>query len=186
MARELYDAVASFRRCVDECCEILQPALGADIRAMLFPQDCGAEKAAASLNQTAAAQPALFVVEYALARLYAEWGISPSAMVGHSSGEYTAACLAGVFSLPDALQIVAARARLMQAVQPGSMCAVLTTEEALAPYLEDGVALAAVNSPKSCVLSGPAEAIAEITERLEKDRASRRSCCAPPMRSIPA
>ena len=167
MARELYDTVASFKSCVDECCEILQ-SIGTDLRPNLLPSCGEAERAAIQLDQTAMAQPALFVVEYALARLLMEWGVAPSAMIGHSSGEYAAACLAGTFSLQDALRIVAARARLMQAVQPGGMCAVLMTEDELAPYLDDGVALAAVNAPRSCVLAGPSQAIAEITARLDK------------------
>lgn len=166
MTRGLYDAVPLFRSIVDECSEELSPLLGKDLRTLMFPSDGDSAAAASLLDQTAVAQPALFVAEYALARLWLELGMHPSGMIGHSIGEYTAACLAGVFSLPDALRIVAARARLMQEVPPGSMCAVLLSEEEIAPYLGNGIALAAVNAPRTCVLSGPTEAIGELAEKL--------------------
>ena len=91
---------------------------------------------AEALKQTAVAQPALFVIEYALARLWMEWGIHPQAMIGHSIGEYVAACLAGVCSLEDALSLVAARGRLMQEQPGGAMLAVLLPEAELRPLLE--------------------------------------------------
>ncbi|HEY0171708.1 MAG TPA: amino acid adenylation domain-containing protein, partial [Pyrinomonadaceae bacterium] len=114
MARELYESEPAFASEVDACVELLKPHLGADLRGLLFPPEGRAEEAARELEQTALAQPALFVTEYALARLWMSWGVKPAAMLGHSIGEYVAACLAGVFSLEDALRLVAARGRLMQ------------------------------------------------------------------------
>ena len=110
---------------------------------------------AARLSRTEFAQPALFVVEYALAQLWMSWGIRPCAMIGHSLGEYVAACLAGVYPIDEALRIVAERARLMQAQPAGAMLAVLEAEHDVRRRLPDGVALAAVNGPRLSVVSGP-------------------------------
>jgi acyl transferase domain-containing protein len=118
------------------------------------------------LGETKLAQPALFVVEYALARLWMSWGVKPEAMLGHSVGEYVAACLAGVFSLEDALSLVAARGRLMQEMPKGSMLAVPLPEQEVAPLLEGSLGLAAVNGPSQCVVSGPQEAVEELESRL--------------------
>src|SRR5262249_24937951 len=131
MARELYHSEPLFREHVDCCCELLRPHLGLDLRTVVYPrgdrrQETGDRREAhgsqpqasslqpPALDQTQYAQPALFVIEYALAQLWMSWGAQPQAMIGHSIGEYVAACLAGVFSLEDALALVAARGRLMQ------------------------------------------------------------------------
>lgn len=113
MAQELYQNRV-FRQECDRCCELLQPQLGLDLRSYLYPTEADAEQAAQQLQQTAMAQPALFVIEYALAKLWMSWGINPVAAIGHSIGEYVAACIAGVFSLEDALALVTARGQLMQ------------------------------------------------------------------------
>ncbi len=110
---------------------------------------------AARLAQTEVTQPALFVVEYALAAYGCRGGFNQAAMLGHSIGEYVAACLAGVFSLEDALRLVAARGRLLQRMETGAMLAVTLPEAEIAPYLEKNCDLAAVNGPELCVLSGP-------------------------------
>ena len=109
MGRGLYDAEPVFRREVDECAEILRPELGLDLRGILYPArgDGDEERAAAQLAETRLTQPALFVIEYALACLWRSWGVEPHAMIGHSLGEYVAACLAGVFTRDDALRLVA-------------------------------------------------------------------------------
>lgn len=166
MSRGLYEAVPFYKSIVDECSEELEPPLGKDLRSVMFPSGGDLADAAEQLDRTAVAQPALFVTEYALARLWMELGTTPSAMIGHSIGEYAAACLAGVFSLSDALRIVAARANLMQAMPSGSMCAVPLAEEDVAPFLGNGVSLAAVNAPRTCVLSGPREAIGDLVAKL--------------------
>ncbi len=118
------------------------------------------------LDQTQYTQPALFVVEYALAQLWMNWGIQPQALLGHSLGEYVAACLAGVFSLDDALKLVAARGRLMQQTQEGAMLSIPLPAEALAPWLDDELELAAINAPELCVVSGPVEAIERLAAAL--------------------
>src|SRR5262249_38229459 len=99
MGRDLYETERAFRDAVDRCCELLQPDLGRDLRTVLYPARGMEKESAEALQQTDVTQPALFVVEYALAQLWREWGVRPSAMIGHSVGEYLAACLAGVFSL---------------------------------------------------------------------------------------
>src|SRR4030095_13871269 len=114
------------------------------------------------LNETCLSQPALFTVEYALAQLWMSWGVRPWAMIGHSLGEYVAACLAGVFSLEDALALVAARGRLMQQQPAGEMCSVWAPAEHTEPLLGPQLALAAVNGPALCVVSGPVEAITQF------------------------
>jgi acyl transferase domain-containing protein len=121
MARELYEIEPTFRKQVDICSDILKPLLGLDLRHVLYPSEEQVQEAASQLKQTAIAQPALFVIEYALAKLWMEWGVTPAAMIGHSIGEYVAATIAGVFSLEDALALVTARGQLMQKL-PQEQC----------------------------------------------------------------
>ena len=118
------------------------------------------------LNQTSATQPALFVIEYALARLWMEWGIRPEAMIGHSIGEYVAACLAGVFSLEDALTLVAARGKLIGDLPGGAMLSIPFSETEARAFLDGELSLAASNSPAMSVVSGPIEAIDRLEKRL--------------------
>jgi acyl transferase domain-containing protein len=166
MGRELYENEPAFRDGVDRCCEILRPLLGLDLREVLYPPAGGVDEAARRLEQTALAQPALFVVEHSLAQLWIGLGVRPRAMLGHSLGEYVAACLAGVFSLEDALALVAERGRLMQALPAGAMLAVPLPEAEIAPLLGPELSLAAVNGPARTVVSGPEEAIAALEEQL--------------------
>ncbi|MBZ5596304.1 MAG: SDR family NAD(P)-dependent oxidoreductase [Acidobacteriia bacterium] len=168
MARELYDREPVFREHVDLCAELLSPSLGLDLRTLVYPAKEEADRASQQINQTGITQPALFVIEYALAKLWMSWGIRPKAMAGHSIGEYVAACLAGVFSLEDALAIVAIRGRLMQGLQPGAMTAVSLAEHELLPSLGEGLAIAAINGPRQCVVSGPAPAIGELEKDLSR------------------
>ncbi|MBB5874663.1 acyl transferase domain-containing protein [Allocatelliglobosispora scoriae] len=156
MARSLYDQVAPFRSAVDECAELLVEHLGLDLRQLLRRSD---DAAAEQLTRTAIAQPALFTIEYALARTLIGAGVVPSAMLGHSVGELVAACLAGVFTLPDALHLVARRGRLMQDQPGGAMLAVSLAEPDLARLLPAGLAVAAVNGADRCVVSGPHDAV---------------------------
>jgi acyl transferase domain-containing protein len=157
MGRGLYESLPVYREQVDLCARLLQPRLGLDLREILYPVDSKKTDAQHLLMQTYLTQPALFVVEYALAQTWLKWGVRPTIMVGHSLGEYVAACLAGVFSLEDALHLLAERGRLMQSLPSGTMLAVVQSEQELAPFVPEGLSLAAVNSAKVCVVSGPAE-----------------------------
>jgi malonyl CoA-acyl carrier protein transacylase/aryl carrier-like protein len=137
-----------------------------DLRALLFAAEDD-EAAGERLGQTRFTQPALFVVEYALARQWMEWGSVPQAMLGHSIGEYVAACIAGVLSLEGALALVAERGRLMQSLPAGAMLAVPLPEVEVVPLLTAELSLAAVNAPDRCVISGPHDAVAALRARLE-------------------
>ena len=174
MARGAYECEPTFRIQVDSCCEALRPRLGVDLRLLLYPPADRRDQARYELQQTALTQPALFVVEYALAQLWSAWGIVPDAMAGHSLGEYVAACCSGVLSLEDALSVVAERGRLMQAAEPGAMLAVPVSEAALAPYLGADLSLAAVNGPTACVASGTTEAVDDLAARLSARRIESR------------
>jgi acyl transferase domain-containing protein len=168
MARGLYDTEAVFRQEVDSACETLRSPLGRDLRALLFPPAGDEESAAEALKQTSLTQPALFVIELALARLVMSWGVEPAAMIGHSVGEYVAATLAGVFGRDDALRLVAERGRLMQSMEPGSMLVVPLPAAEMEPLLRDGLALAAVNAPALCVASGPTALVDVLEEGLRR------------------
>jgi acyl transferase domain-containing protein len=169
MGSELYRTEREFRESVDQCAEILQPHLGLDIRQIIYPRDSTVEEAAQKLSQTSLTQPALFVVEYALAKLWMSWGVQPTDMVGHSIGEYVAACLAGVYSLEDALALVSVRGRLMQSLPGGSMLAVRLHEPEIRPLTDDQeLSLAAVNSPSLCTVSGSDTAIEGLKQRLSE------------------
>jgi phthiocerol/phenolphthiocerol synthesis type-I polyketide synthase E len=164
MGAGLYRVEPVYRAAIDRCAAVLEPHLGLDLRALLFgsPDD-------PAIDETRITQPALFATEYALASLWQSWGIAPAAMLGHSIGEYVAAHLAGVLSLEDALGLVAARGRLMQAQPPGSMAAVPLAAPDLERFLREapGVEIAAVNGPGLCTVSGPDEAIQALLRRLE-------------------
>ncbi|MBB6244970.1 type I polyketide synthase, partial [Rhodanobacter sp. MP1X3] len=167
MCRELYASEPVFREHLDACAEGLRVILGLDLREILYP---AAEQSAAAerrLAQTELAQPVLFAVEYSLARLLQSYGLQPAAMIGHSLGEFVAACLAGVFSIEDGLRLVAVRGRLMQAMAPGRMLSVLEDEVSLRAQLTgESLDVAAVNGPGQTVVAGPVEAIESLRVRL--------------------
>ena len=167
MGAEIYRTEPLFRAEVDHCAEVLQPILMTDLRQVMFPAAGGEKESDALLVQTRFTQPALFVIEYALAKLWMSWGIKPAAMIGHSVGEYVAGCLAGVFSLDDALTLVARRGALVQAQPGGAMLAIRLPEKDVLPLLPEGVAIAAINSPNLCVASGPHEAVESLEKQLE-------------------
>lgn len=173
MLAGLYAGEATFRAEIDRCAEILQPHFSPplDLRDVLYPAPERRAEAEALMAETRLTQPALFTVEWALARQLAAWGIEPQGMLGHSIGEYVAACLAGVFSLEDALALVAARGRLMQAVPPGAMTTVSLPAAEVEVLLADHpeLSLAATNAPKRAVVAGPFAAI----EALEAALAAR-------------
>jgi acyl transferase domain-containing protein len=166
MGRALYDSEATFRKELDECAEVLQPHLGVDLRSLLYPPADGIAVAQEKLNQTAFTQPALFVIEYALARLWMSWGIAPAAMIGHSLGEYVAACLAGVFPRDIAATLVAARGRLIQQQPRGTMMAVRLPVSELEAKLAPQVVVAGINAPEVTVVAGPDAAIRALQAHL--------------------
>ncbi|MCP5425308.1 MAG: type I polyketide synthase [Gammaproteobacteria bacterium] len=164
MGRELDDSQPVYRQALDRCDAILQPLWGRPLRAVLYGDE-------AALAQTGHTQPALFAVQYALAALWRHWGVQPDALFGHSVGEYIAAHLAGVFSLEDALTLLAERARLMQALPHGGGMAAVSApldqiETALRDYPE--LALATRNSPEQGVVSGRREALEQLREELQQ------------------
>ncbi|MBV8436658.1 MAG: amino acid adenylation domain-containing protein [Silvibacterium sp.] len=169
MGRRLYESEPVFREALTRCSELLAPALGASLLDVIYPAEATPE-AQTRLNQTLYAQPAIFSFEYALAQLWLSWGIRPAAMVGHSVGEYVAACLAGVFPLEDGLRLIAARCRLMQDLPRGSMLAVRKDEATVASLIPDDLDLAAVNSPQLCVVSGPDAAIDAFIQKLDAEK----------------
>jgi acyl transferase domain-containing protein len=166
MGSDLYQGEPTFREQVDHCAALLRPHLQTDVREVLYPPAESIATATLLMQQTAITQPALFVIEYALAQLWMAWGVHPTAMIGHSIGEYVAACLAGVFSLEEALALLAARGRLMQHLPGGAMLAVLLPQQDIQPLLGDRLSLAAVNAPFLCVVSGPTDAIEDLERAL--------------------
>jgi len=162
MGWELYQQEPTFRETFDYCAQFLQSHLGYDLRSEVYPAT-----ATDRLTQTEIAQPALFSVEYAIAQLGISWGIVPESAIGHSIGEYVAACLAGVFSLEDALTLVATRGQLMQSLPGGAMLAIFLPESEVKNLLNDDLSLAAINGPASCVVSGSPSAIQTFQEKLD-------------------
>jgi phthiocerol/phenolphthiocerol synthesis type-I polyketide synthase E len=164
MAEDLYCAEPLVRSIIDRCAQILEVHLQADLRSFIFPPAKKQESAAETLKDTKWAQPALFMVSYALASLWESWGIQPAAMIGHSIGEYVAATLAGVLSLEDALAVVSRRGQLISSLPRGSMLAVFGSTDEVKRFATGEVSLAAMNAPGFCVLSGPTPAI-DLTEQ---------------------
>lgn len=176
MGAALYRAEPVFRDAVDTCAGLLAPEIGLDLRELLFTDGEGPDTEAAraereradeQLRRTVYTQPALFTIEYALAALWRSWGHSPDAMVGHSIGEYVAATVAGVFTLPDALRLVALRGRLMDALPAGAMLAVQQAAEQVALRLPADLSVATVNGPDVCVVAGPVGAVADFAAELK-------------------
>lgn len=169
MARSLYETQPVFRATLDRCARLLEGHLDIPLLSVLYPGE-GKES---PLHETAYTQPALFAVEFALADLWASWGVTPAWAMGHSVGEFVAACVAGVFSLEDGLKLIAARGRLMQALPPGgAMVAIAAGIDRIRPRLPDAddlVSVAAVNSPSQVVLSGDEVALDEILATLDED-----------------
>lgn len=175
MGAQLYASEPVFARAVDRCAELLAGELDTDLRSLLFASGEQARAdAEALLAQPAYAEPALFTIEYALAQLWQSWGVRPATMIGHSVGEYVAATLAGVFDLPDALHLVAVRGRLTQTVSAGAMLTVSAPAERIGPELPDGLSIAAVNGPGTCVVSGPTEQVEQLAEQLSAQKVTVR------------
>ncbi|RCJ36600.1 6-deoxyerythronolide-B synthase [Nostoc punctiforme NIES-2108] len=205
MAWELYQVEPVFRASVDYCCEFLKPLLGQDLKDVIYPHrvsqqdqqslrenspgldlrkmlgrsqtqaDAKMVAAKSLLNQTHLAQPAIFVIEYALAELLMSWGIRPTAMIGYSIGEYVAATLAGVLSLEEGLTLIAARAQIIQKLPGGAMLAVPLSQTEISPLLNDKLSLSAVNGPSMGVIAGETNAIEILEQQLtQKGLACRR------------
>jgi amino acid adenylation domain-containing protein len=175
MARELVDNEPVFRAAFEQCCAIASRHLGCDLESLIFPASGTEHDAGALLAETRYTQPALFAIEYALAELWESWGLHPAAMIGHSIGEYVAACRAGVFSVADALALVVARGAAMFAQPTGAMLAVRAGADDLAPQLPGGVEISGRNTPALTVVSGMSTAIDAFAAALAtKDIASTR------------
>ncbi len=170
MGRELYYEERVFRKVVDHCANILEQYLEVDIRDILYPDISKNDAVEINFTDTWVAQPAIFIVEYALATFLESLGIRPTTIIGHSIGEYVAAVLSGVYSLEDALQILSLRAKLMQALPSGSMLSVRCDHKNLEKLLQSEVSIAAINSPVSCVVSGPTEAVEHFQKKLESEK----------------
>ena len=166
MGARLYRAEPVFAAALDECAAVLDPILDRSLLELMFAAQADPESAGKVLGQAAIAQPATFAIEYALALLWTSWGIKPAAMIGHSLGEFAAACLGGVFELGDALRLVASRGRMMQEVSGGGMLAIMSSPETVAPMLDAACSIAAVNGPEQCVVSGPVASIDALEKRL--------------------
>ena len=175
MAHGLYEGDSGFRADLDECAAVLHPQLGFDLRDVLYPEPGGEVLAEERLRQTAVTQPALFVIEYALALAWRRLGVEPDGMIGHSVGEYVAACVGGVFARDDALRLVAERGRLIQELPGGTMLAVRASADAVRALLPDTLDIAGENAPNQTVVSGEAAAIEQFEALLsEHNLASRR------------
>ncbi|MES2682083.1 MAG: amino acid adenylation domain-containing protein, partial [Pseudomonadota bacterium] len=166
MGRRLYETEAVFRSAVNQCADILLPALGVDLRDVLYPKG-DATQAAETLRATQLAQPAIFTISYATAKLWMSWGLQPQTMIGHSVGEFVAATLAGVFELEHALLILAERARLMQSMPSGGMLAVRLSDDEAQQYVTEEIAIAGINAPQLTVLSGPHAALDALKATLD-------------------
>jgi len=178
MAKSFYQSEAVFSENFDICCSTLSKVLSADIKSIIYPAEQYSDSAEKYLNQTSITQPALFVVEYCMAKLWQSWGISPSAMIGHSVGEYVAACLAGVFSLEDALKIIAKRGELIQSLPAGTMLAIKKSDSFLVDFIEkeltgieaNKISIAVVNTFDACVAAGDSEVIETLKAKLNNEK----------------
>ncbi|MHC5609966.1 MAG: type I polyketide synthase [Nostoc sp.] len=170
MGRQLYETQPTFRNALEQCDKILQLYLEKSLLEVIYPQEGGENS---PLDQTAYTQPALFAIEYALYCLWQSWGITPTAVMGHSVGEYVAACIAGVFSLEDGLKLIAARGKLMQKLpNDGIMVALTASQERVAAAISEyagKVAIAAMNGKTSTVISGEAQAVKAVTAKFEAE-----------------
>jgi acyl transferase domain-containing protein len=166
MGAGLYREEPVFREEMDRCFRILKALMNADLKEILYPPSGGEESPAPSLHRIDIAQLVIFVFEYALAVLLIKWGITPFAMIGYSFGEYTAACISGVFSLEDALSLIVYRGTLIAEMPPGAMISVPLTAEEIIPFLNNQLSIAIDNGP-SCIVSGSTDAIDELAKQMK-------------------
>lgn len=168
MGQDLYEHSSVFRESVDRCATVLEPLLGRDLRSVLFPPSGDEEAAQEILRNTRFTQPALFTLGYSLAKLWQSWGIEPAVLVGHSIGEFAAACVAGVFKLEDALKIIAERGRAIEQLPRGGMLSVRLPGSEVETLLTGDLAVGSYNGPQLCVVSGPSDQIAGFEQLLDK------------------
>ncbi len=169
MGQNLYEASPVFKRSFDHCCDVLLPLLNRDLRDVMFPEDGDEEAASEILRNTRFTQPALFALGYSLAQVWLTWGIEPNYVMGHSIGEFAAACVAGVFSLDDGLKMIAERGRAMEALPGGSMMSVRLPGKTVEPMLWGDMAIGSYNGPELCVVAGPDVQVADLQKQLEAD-----------------
>jgi amino acid adenylation domain-containing protein len=173
MGKDLYDSEPVFKAAMDEFAALFLLETGENILDIIYPSEIN-EASKKHLQNTKYSQPALFSIGYSLGKLWMSWGIYPGAFIGHSIGEFVAAYFAGVFSLPDAVKLIAARGKMMSELPGGSMLSVRASVEDIRPLLSSEVALAAVNSPNASVLAGSFESISALSKILdEKGMANR-------------
>lgn len=168
MGKALYEHEIVFREAVDNCSDLLVKDLKEDIRKIIFPETNSTE-AEEKLKDTRFTQPALFVIEYALAQLWMSWGITPTLICGHSIGEFVGAHLAGIFNLEDALHLIAVRGRLVSELPGGSMLSIRMTAEEITKILPESLSMAAINSDRLCVVSGDDKDIGEFIQIIKKE-----------------
>jgi len=169
MSRDLYNKNNVFRTYLDRCAEILRPVMKLDIRHLLFPDEGNEEQASVQLKNTVNTQPVIFSIEYSLAMYWMDMGVNPVAVLGHSLGEFTAACIAGVFDLETGLKLVAKRGSIMQELETGSMLAVMLPPDEVEEYLNPRLSIAGINTPTSCIVSGDHEAV-EALKQIFKEK----------------
>ncbi|MGI9543938.1 MAG: SDR family NAD(P)-dependent oxidoreductase [Cyclobacteriaceae bacterium] len=169
MGKDLYQGEVKYREEVDLCLDFLSKEMDFDLKPLLFPEESALAEAREAFKRPSIGLPALFISSYAMARLWDSWGIKPSAMTGHSVGEYVAACLSGVISWQDALYMVVIRGRLFETLPKGSMLSIPMSEKEVTKYLKDDLTLAAINTPSLCVASGPEKSIDQLFEVLAKE-----------------
>jgi acyl transferase domain-containing protein/acyl carrier protein len=170
MGLDLFRTEPLFTEELKACLEIYTSVTGQDLQALLYPAN--GEDTSNAITQTSITQPLLFIFEYAMARFLMKLGIQPQLMIGHSIGEYVAACIAGVINLKDAIKLVVKRGQLIQQLPRGSMLSVLVNEKDIQPYLNENISLAVVNSSSACVVSGPADAIEALQQQLKSNNIS--------------
>lgn len=168
MGAELYQSEAVYRDVFDQCMSCLDAELASDIRAQIFAAEGEREAAAVALAKPSRTLPALFATEYALAKQFMAWGSEPAAFIGHSMGEYTAACLSGVIQLKDAMRLVALRGQLFERVAGGGMLSISLSESDARQHMSADLDIAAVNAPDLCVASGPVKSIEDLQAVLEQ------------------
>ncbi|ETT49793.1 hybrid non-ribosomal peptide synthetase/type I polyketide synthase [Paenibacillus sp. FSL P4-0338] len=169
MAKELYDSELVFKQLIDQGADLLQEFMKINVLAVLFPSEGEEAEAERLLTLTHITQPVIFLIEYALAKLWMSWGINPDACIGHSIGEYAAACLAGVFTFEQGLMLTAKRGEFICNLPAGSMCGISASEQDITPYLTEKLSVAAVNGPGFTVVSGPENDIRKFMQTIEEN-----------------
>lgn len=168
MGRDLYETEPAYRDAFNRCSEILQPHLGLSLQDLLFIDGQPTAEQQKQITETRFAQPSICAMEYSLAQLWLSRNVRPTALIGHSVGEFSAAAVAGILSLEDAMTLVAKRGQMMQSLPAGHMTVVRLPEKEVLSFLRDDVVVGAVNSPQLCVISGPSESIAAVQGDLEQ------------------